>query len=82
MTSLRMRVMGAVMRPVVRGLMSRISDPTPLRWHLNMSARWFFRPVPGAQYRASHYAAGAMMPALWVSSGDITSQKVLLSVCR
>ncbi len=70
--------MGAVLRPFVRGLMSRISDPAPLRWHLNLSARWFFRPVPGARYRASRYAAGALMPALWVTAGEHSPDRVLL----
>jgi acetyl esterase/lipase len=76
--SLALSLMGAAMRPLVRRVMGRAQDPQRMRRQLELAARLWFREVPHALYLATAYRSDEAMPALWVSSGAVTSDKVLL----
>lgn len=71
MTSYRLRIMGALMRPLVRFGMERIEDPLRMRRDFDLGARIWFRRVSGAQFRP---AKGG----LWVTVGKHTPGQVLL----
>lgn len=75
--SLRMRLMGGLMRPVMRLMMNRVERPEPLRWHLDVTARWVFRRVPGMEARELRYPEGR---ALWVRAGPVREDRVLLYI--
>lgn len=74
--SLRMSLAGALMRLTVRPMMARASDPVPLRRHLELSARLWFRNVPFAHY--SKVPFGSAGQALWVSAGVPHRDQVIL----
>lgn len=67
--------MGGLMRPVLRAMMNRVERPESLRWHMDVSARWVFRRVPGMESRAARYPGGR---ALWVRAGPVRADRVLL----
>lgn len=73
--SLRLRVAGALMRPLVRAVMSRAQDPRTMRRHLKITARWFFRTPKGARFEETEFAGRR---ALWVSCGAARDDRVLL----
>ncbi|MFD1509519.1 alpha/beta hydrolase fold domain-containing protein [Lacimonas salitolerans] len=68
--SLSMRLIAGAMRPGMRAMNARATDPAPLRRGMEMSARLFFRNVPFALYLKTTYRAadGAARRALWVSA--------------
>lgn len=76
--SLALTLMGALMRPVMRRVMGRAQDPVKLRRQFEFAARHTFRDVPQALYLDSGFHSEGECPALWVSSGPVTSDRVLL----
>nr|WP_235915989.1 alpha/beta hydrolase [Thalassovita mangrovi] len=75
---MKLTLMGGAMRPLARRAMRRAQDPVKIRRQFNRAARLWFREVPHAQYRESAYRSERDQPALWVSSGPATSDRVLL----
>lgn len=80
--SWQLRLMGTVMRPIMRKLTERVSDPEVIRRQMLLSARLFFRTPPEAQYEETSYNG---QRALWVSSGassggEVSHDKVLLYI--
>lgn len=73
--SLRMRVLGALMRPVIRAKMARAEDPAPLRRELEFSCRVNFRAPPFFHAAETRYGAGR---ALWVTAGPVAPRSVIL----
>lgn len=80
MSSLRLRIVGALIRPVVRAVMSRVENPAWLRRQFERVARRQFRETPFALVLQDEFAGatGAMRPALWVSSGPCARRRVIL----
>lgn len=68
--SLAMRLIAGAMRPGMRALNARATDPAPLRRGMELAARLFFRNVPFALYLKTTYpsADGTARRALWVSA--------------
>ncbi|WP_439109537.1 alpha/beta hydrolase fold domain-containing protein [Lentibacter sp.] len=75
--SWQLRVMGAVVRPLLRRLTGRVTAPEVVRRHLDRAARLIFRTPEGAVFSKTSYCG---LPALWVSSGPVTSAGVLLYI--
>lgn len=75
--SLTMTLMGAAMRPLIRAAMRRAKDPQRLRRQFDLSARLWFRETPFSLVLPTQYGPHHQ-PALWVSSGPVTSDQVLL----
>lgn len=79
--SMRLRILGAMMRPVMRRVFVRADDPRALRRQLEWVSKLLFRPVPYTLHLPTRFRSvfGAMRPALWVSSrGDKDARKVVL----
>ena len=72
-----MRLMGGLMRPVMRRMMARAQEPWPLRRHFDLSAAWVFRRVPGMWLRPTSYPGGR---ALWVSAGPVRDARIILYI--
>ena len=80
--SWQLRVMGATMRPVMRRLSERVSDPDVIRRQLRLSSRFFMRTPPQALFEETSYNG---LRALWVASGTsggkaVSNDKVLLYI--
>lgn len=68
--SLRLHLLGAALRPLMRFQMGRARDPYKLRRHFDGLARLAFRPVPHGYALSQPYpAGGADKPGLWISPG-------------
>lgn len=68
--SLWMRLIAGAMRPGMRAMNARATDPAPLRRGMELSARLFFRNVPFSLFLKTTYpsADGTARRALWVSA--------------
>ncbi len=80
--SWQLRIMGAVMRPLVRRLSERVSDPDVIRRQLLFGTRVFLRTPPQALYEETSYNG---LRALWVASGSsngapVSNDKILLYI--
>jgi epsilon-lactone hydrolase len=75
--SWQLRMMGALVRPAMRSVTGRVSNPETIRRHLKRAARFIFRTPPGAVFAKTSFGK---LPALWVSSGPVTDARVLLYV--
>lgn len=79
MTSLRMRLFGALIRPEMQRMFRAASDPAPLRRKLEHSARFVFRMPPRTLILEDHYAGAAgEMPARWISCAPTGNKHILL----
>ena len=81
--SLAMRLLAGALRPGIRALNARVTDPAPLRRGMETAAWLFFRNVPYALFLRTSYpgADGTLRRALWVTCGaPATPARVLLYV--
>ena len=69
--SLRMRIIGGALRPMIRAVMARAQDPVPLRRHLDRSMKYQFRAPPLARFDAVDVGG---CRALWVACGPALRQ--------
>ncbi|MFT6452574.1 MAG: acetyl esterase/lipase [Halocynthiibacter sp.] len=79
MTSLRMRLFGAAIRPGMQRMFRAAADPKPLRDKLEHSARYVFRAPPFVLGLEDRYlGAAGEMPARWTSCRPNDHTHILL----
>ncbi|MGB7244249.1 MAG: alpha/beta hydrolase [Sulfitobacter sp.] len=78
MTSLRLRIIGAIIRPGARAMMTRAQDPNRLRRVFDLSSRLFFRRVRGAVSTPVADPQSLPLGGLWVSAGKVAPRPVIL----
>ncbi len=78
MTSLRLRVLAAATKPIMRWRMGHIKDPVQMRRMFERASKYVFREAPYAHFARTTYTAENEQGALWVSSGACRASKVIL----
>lgn len=78
MRSLRLRMLAASVRPVMRWRMARVSDPDKVRKMMERASTFLFREPPHALYVSAAHRSDRFREGLWVSAGRLTSNKVIL----
>lgn len=78
MRSLRLKMIAASVRPILRWRMQRLEDPLKMRRMLERASKFVFRAPPHAMYVPSRHTAEGLRDGLWVSAGRLTSNKVIL----
>ncbi len=78
MTSLRMRIVALCTKPIMRWRMGRVQDAANIRRMFEWASKYLFRAPPFACYAPTTYISDRVRPALWVSTGPVVQDKVIL----
>ena len=78
MRSIRLRMLAATLRPIMRMRMQRVQDAAKVRAMMERASKLLFRAPPYALFGETTYPSDEARQALWVSAGPVRSDKVIL----